>query len=1119
MKDHTTPHVNVTELVKMVRAVDPRVVLVAPRVLRRILKHDRELIRIGLQVPHRKTYVIERQRLLPVADPEDLGLSSEAEVPDPVILLPRPDPEWLARWSAGHALVKYWRLLFHARVHLVFREQLLGSRLTDDVVRARIQRIGQTQFDEVRTVLAQENYLLPPASHEEVYEEFAAVYLELRHFAPHLLAYYFPTIHDLAAVDAVLAQDVEAAGLLAATRPDGAPDPETLRPRPTGPAPALPEDEEEAMPTDGRVGVLLERADQVAAQGNLVRAAILRMRAARLPDCRSPARVRGRAGAALDRLVDRLRPALRLDSDEAAAWRQALRPLLEPAARGSWSVAARVLYDLQKVCVDHERQHYRLRPLGWLLSRGRQPLRQPLPHQCEVLVVEHLHSAARRLGEARLGEADRRRLAALLRVAVQEGEMRLRGRLRPSLEAALDQVGLQAANYPERVARHKVVEEVLDQVTARGFVAFGDLRDALSRNQLKMSDLAGPGELVWGDPLLRADHALAESFAGIYRHGEAYLRALQRFSALGFGTRPGRFLTRFLVLPFGGAFVALVGIEEVLEKVAGVHAPLTSVPSVGLLGLFILLLVQVPAFRALVLRLLRLGYRGLRALFLELPTFLLCLPWVRALRESLPVELLRRYALKPLLLTGLSAGTAWLVGLRGPHLFQFAAGSLVAAGLFFNTRPGRLLEEAFADWLALNWNWLRSDILPGLFRFVMYVFRRFVEGIERVLYTVDEWLRFRSGQSRVLLGLKAVLTPVWALVDYVVRFCVTVLIEPQINPVKHFPVVTVSHKLLLPLVPYLGRVLEATLGMDAIAANSTAFTVLGSIPGVFGFLVWELKENWRLYEANRPRELRPVVIGSHGETMLRFMKPGIHSGTLPKLYARLRKAARRGDEPTVHKLLEARHHVEESIRQFVEREFGLLLAGSRGWELAPPWAGEVEVGSNRVQVDLYCPELSRESLRLVFEEQAGWLLAGVERAGWLTRLTPGRARVLAVALAGLYKLAGVDVTRQQVARCLGPEAEAYDLVADGLLVWPGDDYRTEVLYRFSDRTTVRPVVLAGSPRLELPVLESRLLCFRSVPITWREWVAFWEADQAGTSTLPEFLTGVYLLPPGAAVSG
>src|SRR5262249_58981978 len=69
------------------------------------------------------------------------------------------------------------------------------------------------------------------------------------------------------------------------------------------------------------------------------------------------------------------------------------------------------------------------------------------------------------------------------------------------------------------------------------------------------------------------------------------------------------------------------------------------------------------------------------------------------------------------------------------------------------------------------------------------------------------------------------------------------------------------------------------------------------LPGLGGFLVWELKENWRLYAANRPPTLRPVMVGSHGETLARLLRPGFHSGTLPKLHAKLRKAERRAGRP------------------------------------------------------------------------------------------------------------------------------------------------------------------------------------------------------------------------------
>ena len=106
------------------------------------------------------------------------------------------------------------------------------------------------------------------------------------------------------------------------------------------------------------------------------------------------------------------------------------------------------------------------------------------------------------------------------------------------------------------------------------------------------------------------------------------------------------------------------------------------------------------------------------------------------------------------------------------------------------------------------------------------------------------------------------------------------------NPVKHFPVVTVSHKVIAPLFPTVADVLNVSEG--------TAILILAGVPGVFGFIAWELLANWRLYAANRPVTLRPVPLGHHGETGRGLLRPGFHSGTIPKLYRKLRSGWLRG---------------------------------------------------------------------------------------------------------------------------------------------------------------------------------------------------------------------------------
>ena len=55
------PGLSLAALDDALRLADPAALLVPPRILRRVIKHDAEISGIGLRVPHRKTYVIDRQ--------------------------------------------------------------------------------------------------------------------------------------------------------------------------------------------------------------------------------------------------------------------------------------------------------------------------------------------------------------------------------------------------------------------------------------------------------------------------------------------------------------------------------------------------------------------------------------------------------------------------------------------------------------------------------------------------------------------------------------------------------------------------------------------------------------------------------------------------------------------------------------------------------------------------------------------------------------------------------------------------------------------------------------------------------------------------------------------------
>ncbi len=567
---------------------------------------------------------------------------------------------------------------------------------------------------------------------------------------------------------------------------------------------------------------------------------------------------------------------------------------------GFWTPETRLLYDLQKVCLDHEREVFALDPLGWLVSAGRRPFKRDQPHLREVTISIHLRGAARRLPAIPLAPVDRARLERLLRPAVERAEAALRDRLRGPLEATLEATGIRPHNLPERVAARKLVEELLDRIVLRGFLSLGDLRDACSRNNLKLPDLSGPVEFFRGDRLLQTDQALSRTLDGVYRRGEIYLRGLQRLSALAFATPAGRFVTLYVVLPYGGAFIALEGLQHLANTLVHVltgvevHVHFVSAATVAFLGTVALGLIDFSGFRHRFLEILKTLGRALRAALIDLPTWVFNRPLVRLLLEGRLARLIWGFVLKPLVVSTPFWALGKLIGLDPRETAMLGLSAFVLASILLNSRLGRDVEEIVADEAVRTWHQFHRDVIPGLYRVIMAPFNRFIETVERLLYAVDEWLRFRRGQARVSLAAKVILGSVWFVLAYVIRIYVNLLIEPQINPIKHFPVVTVSHKVILPLYFKLFWLCAAPLtplvGRDI--ARLFAGTTVFLLPGVFGFLVWELKENWRLYQANRPKALGPVVIGDHGETLVRMLRPGFHSGTLPKLFAKLRKSER-----------------------------------------------------------------------------------------------------------------------------------------------------------------------------------------------------------------------------------
>ena len=1068
-----------THLSRIVREIDPSARIVSPRLLRRVVRWHYGL-RSGQRPMHTMCFETSREELLELVDRSELG-DDAAALPERVLLLPAPDDDETR--SPDLVLHDLWRSLFHAAVDRVIDDR------NDLSIFQQSQLFTPTIVAELRTVVKGEMRLPPPESDLDLYREFAAFFLELHYFAPHLIADYFPGFLQREQVVKLLEESIDAKALFESTRPPGALLPglvirEQRKTEPEQPVSAL---AAENPPAEAR-------AAHVAEIGNDIRAAIEFRRLGKITE----------AEERLQHLVARLRVPLKLSETDAATWYAALRPLLEPASQGFWPVAGRLLYELQKACLDVERKIYAVDLIECLITAGKHPIKRLLDKPREVNVLRRLRTAMKHAARAAVSIEQREKITQLLHDAIKLGENRVWQENRPVLTEVLDAVGLVPANLPERLARDALIEELLDTLCARGFLKMSDLRDAIARNRLKLEDLSGPVEFFQGDALIQANRQLAYRMDGIYRRGEIYMRGLQRLTSLAFGTRPGRFFTTYIALPFGGAFVLLEGLHHFLEAlvdlahlIVGPHSttdadapqvasPLWTSPyTIAVVGVFLLGLIHLPAFRRQV-------GRSAKALFVELPTSIYESAFVQHLFDNWVTRLVGRYILTPAVIGSVVGLVMRLFRVDWESTLLVSGGVALLSGTLFRTPLGRGLGERFDESLAYLWRRISVNFVLGLLMLILNFFRTVLEFIERGIYAVDEWLRFKEGQSAAAFTFKLLFGTVWFFVAYLFRFAWNLLIEPQINPIKHFPVVTVSHKLLLPMVPSLAKSFDMSL--------KTTTSIVFFIPGIFGFLVWECKENWKLYRANRSPVIGPVPVGSHGEQIRGLLRPGFHSGIVPKQFAKLRKSETSGRHKKAAQIHHRLEHVGQAVHHFVARNFIAYLRVSQSWEGLPIQIESIRLTTNRIRIILAIFNWEG-SLTVSIEERSGWLIGSIEEPGWIGKLSDKQRVTFADVLTYLYKLSGVHVAREQASSMLGIEKHRIDCRSEGLVVLSESrvndvalDYDTPTMGVSGpvDGKTIEPLAVGD-------------LILSDCPVEWQRWVERWEADQAGKSPMDPLL--------------
>lgn len=1216
------PSNRISELRRAVRQADSGAFLVEARVVRRVIREMHGFARLSSRIPHPHLQIISDRDVRSFIHPDELELPGFGSLPQRVLLIAQPEEAEMESRPVQDLLQVVWRQLFHGVIDRTLKEKVSTGAITRAVVQQRIAAIGQVEFDEAHAVLRSELTLIHPESRMEAYLEFAAVFLEFAWFSPDLLSTWFPSFPDRAAVIRVLTKDVNAQQIMESTHLYGAtaPDltPETMRDE--AQLVSVRNDWFEgigAKPSKQRYARQMKRRSRWNDRGNTVAAGVAAMQASDVAPSEEDKQTALQAAADdMMQLVERLRAAINFDPEDSDDWLQSLNELLRNSVQGFWNSDKRLLYDLQKVCLDHERTTYKVDLVKWIVSRGKRPLRRPLTNLREVMMAKHLASSAARLVYVRLSGAERERLSDLLHKAARLSEEQMRHRMRSALQETLLQVGLTPSSVPEQVAFDKLVEESLDCIAERGYLTMGYLRDAISRNDLKLPDLTDPRELIRGDHLLRTDDRLDLALDGVYRRGEFYLRWLQVVSSLAFGTRTGRFGTLFIAIPFGGAMVIVVGAKTVFDKITGkghVEADLaaagdpetetgaaddndsellpatstnssdpavekaepdsvassdgidttrpdtpasasTAIPTVltddstgppeapseettpttsetvgvadpigspynnsvidlqvaiVVVGFLLMALVHLPAIRTLFFNLVRYGWNVLKLVVYDTPLRIIRLPVIRHLLRSRWFINLRRYVLSPFVIAWLGCRVVPAMLGADPRQWWWVVGAAALLSGAVNSRLGRDAEELTAEWVSNVWYNLRAHVMTAIYDWIIDFFKWILNVVERFIYAVDEWLRFHSNETWLTLVVKAVVGLVWSFVAFLLRIYVNLLIEPTLHPVKHFPVVTVAHKMFLPVIliirRYMHDALTPYLG-PALAEAITWFNIL-FLPGIFGFLVWELKENWRLYASNRIEHLRPVAVGSHGETVLRLMKPGFHSGTLPKLFARLRRLERK--EASFHRFgqrrafREALLHTERDVRRFVERDLIRLLEYCPVWNDFSIHCDDVRGASNSIHIQLSCRQIGAEPLHLLFLEQSGWAVATIEIHGWLDQASPEQQHSFESALLGFYRKAGVELVREQMERNLIGKHE-YDICETGIMIWPEAQFDREITVDLNRRHQLRPTPTSLAASYGLQPVARESVVFSQSEIPWADWKQLWASPlgEDGKPSLP-----------------
>lgn len=1081
--------------------IEPRLLLVPRKVIDKVVLHQRKLPAIlGLisgQFSNVDSVWTDFETINAIAQDIEFELEVGSLPFGRILLLAKVENEMPGKFNIEQRNILYWRRIFHAEVKLKFLELKEQGLLSSVEIENKIKTIGRTVFSEALMVLEQEHKIFPEQDITDKYISFAASFAEIYRFAENLLTNYFPSIKDYESLLSIIRDDVAEDVIFQETRLSG-----TQNPHPTP--------ETHAEESSEYFKRLSEQAEKESALNNATESAILWTQANRVAPAELSPDTLEKAHKEIRKLVKRLQSALNFNSNDFQNWESALLPLLDKADQGSSPVEARLLTELQSACEDYEQEIYRIDILSWALSFGKKPMKRPLRFQRLIKIHQRLKEASLNAITTRLAFADRKKLEILLQSVWKQNEKLLRDEIRPIIENNLKAVGLKGEGAFGEIARRRLVEEFLDRIIEQGYLNYSELRDMISRNHLKLEDVRDAASFFKGDALLSLDENLSSQLDGIYRRSDFYLRWLEKFTALNFGTATGRTLTKFLTLPFGGSFLLVESAELIIDKIFGDRiSDLTRILAFITLGVFFFGIINNLSIRTLVFECLLILWKTSKFIFYKIPATLLSWNPFLLIWKSLPVQIIYSLILKPFLFT--EAVALWLPKSYPYHVGEIAL--FIGFTLLLNSRPGRLLSEFAISGMMTLGKLVQDGLISILFTIMVQSFKKTIEGLEFILQWVNDWLRLRGRAKPWKVALRGVLGLLWSPIAFFLRFYTVVLIEPGINPIK-FPISSVAAKftypIIIPLTPEIVHLFSPFIG--DVLSNLFFGTTIWLLPNLFGFLFWETKENWGLYRANRPQSLRPMAVGTHGETIPQLLKLGFHSGTIPKLFMKLRKAEQeavsRSDWRKARTLRLDLQTIKERLARFIERDLLIPMQQNNKSFVKPLRVSEVSFGLNRIEAEMTgMDDNGYASFKISFELIDGILMGSVSKPGGTLALNEQQNRCLSLGIAGLYKFAGIEISKEQVTSNL-PSWVTDWKIAEGNLVLFSENQSTILV----PINTGEPLPKLQVKKLEnactLNALDAERLLFGRQPLTWQEWSNGWDRSANNLYVWPLYYAGV-----------